>query len=146
MDSRETWWTGWECHSEELIQFWWRSKSRSGYENYLILSDSSPLSNGAKNNIAWYLKKLWTGSVCDKDQLIRFWWRSDRNAKERNRNFVEKIGAKFFFSNNFFLGGGSCTSSSCFVQNIYWLRLLVHYLEVNQHHYITENGCQNGSS
>ena len=23
-----------------------------------------------------YLKKLWTGSVCDHDELIRFWWRS----------------------------------------------------------------------
>ena len=38
MDSHETWWTGWEFHLEELIQFCRRSESRSGYENYLIFN------------------------------------------------------------------------------------------------------------
>ena len=40
--------------------------------------------SGQKQYIAWYLKKLWTdpdemlwtGSVCDKDEMVRFWWRS----------------------------------------------------------------------
>ena len=34
-DSDYTWWTGWVCDGE-LLQFWWRSESGSGYENYLI--------------------------------------------------------------------------------------------------------------
>ena len=38
MDSHKTWRTGWECHKEECIQFWWRSESRSGYNNYLIFN------------------------------------------------------------------------------------------------------------
>ena len=35
-DSDETWWTGWMCRKDQLIRFWWRSESGSGYENYLI--------------------------------------------------------------------------------------------------------------
>ncbi len=35
-DPDETWWTGWVCEKDELIGFWWRSESGSGYENYLI--------------------------------------------------------------------------------------------------------------
>ena len=32
----EIWWRGWICDKDEKIIFWWRSKSRSGYDNYLI--------------------------------------------------------------------------------------------------------------
>ena len=35
-DPDETWWTRWVCDKEELIQFWWRSESGSGYENYFV--------------------------------------------------------------------------------------------------------------
>ena len=35
-DPDEIWWAGWLCDKDELIRFWWRSESRSGYENYLI--------------------------------------------------------------------------------------------------------------
>ena len=36
-DPDEILWTHWVCDKDELIWFWWRSKSGSGYENYLIL-------------------------------------------------------------------------------------------------------------
>ena len=38
MDSDKTWWTGWVCNKDKLIRFWWRYKSGSGYQNYLITS------------------------------------------------------------------------------------------------------------
>ena len=74
------------CDKEELIRFWWRFEfeSRWGYENLKIFSDSSPLRDGAKNDIyLWYFKKLWMDYdktrhmtwLDDKDKPIRFWFR-----------------------------------------------------------------------
>ena len=85
----KTWWTGWVCDKDELIRFWWGSWS--GYWNFK--SDSSPLRETGLNwYIARYLKKLWTdsdetwwtGCVCDKDELIRFWWRSESGSGYEN--------------------------------------------------------------
>ena len=94
-DSDETWWTRWVCDEEELIQFWWRSESGSGSDNFW--SDSSPLRDVAKliYSIARYLKKLWTNLdetwwtswVCDKDKFIRFWWRSESRSAYENDFF-----------------------------------------------------------
>ena len=34
--SNETWWTGWACHKDKFLWFWWRSENGSGHDNYLI--------------------------------------------------------------------------------------------------------------
>ena len=58
-DSDETWWTGWVCDKGELIRFWWRSKSGSGYENYLITKVIlHHWEIGPKWYITWYLKNI----------------------------------------------------------------------------------------
>ena len=33
MDLDKIWWTGWACDEQDLIRFWWRSRSRCGSEN-----------------------------------------------------------------------------------------------------------------
>ena len=58
-DSDETWWTCWVCDKEELIQFWWRSRSTSGYENFFILEVIlHHWEIGLKQYMAWYSKLM----------------------------------------------------------------------------------------
>ena len=104
-NSDEIWWRDWVCDKEENITFWWRLESGSGdrvgakqgrLDSILVetqiwiriqefLNDSSPLRDGAKNDIQhdvskslrWvYDKTWWTSWLGDKNKRIRFWLRS----------------------------------------------------------------------
>ena len=69
MDPDETLWTRWVCDKEELIQFWWRSKS--GSDNFL--SDSSPLRDRARNDMVLYGMIFQKCNGLDMFSWIRPW-------------------------------------------------------------------------
>ena len=58
-DSDEIGWSGWVCDKEELVRFWWRFESGSGYESFLI----------------FFFKWFVTSWVGDKNKRIIFWFR-----------------------------------------------------------------------
>ena len=90
-DPDEILWRGSVCDKGKLIRFWWRSESGSGYSNFL--SDSSSLRDSAKNDIQHDISKScwtalnetwWACWVCDKEELIQFWWRSESESRCEN--------------------------------------------------------------
>ena len=70
-DSDETWWTRWVCGKEELIQFGEDPSPDLDMRIIYFLSDSSPLRDGAKNDIQHDISKMyWAGYVLI-DQALR---------------------------------------------------------------------------
>jgi len=59
-DPDEILWTGLVCDKDELIRFWWRSRSGSDNENFWVILHHWEI--GWNREIARYLKKLWTDS------------------------------------------------------------------------------------
>ena len=67
-DPNKILWTGSVFDKDKLIRFWWRSGCGSDYQNFW--SDSSPLRDGAKNDIWHDISKMYLAQYVLLDQAL----------------------------------------------------------------------------